>query len=128
MAPVPAPARTVPMFSQLVDRQLDGLFAPSNLAAALGIGVLLGVVTAIYPAIIALRVHPTQVLAGRPGTESAASMRLRRVLTVVQIAAAMGLAGVSLAIAWQPPATPPPMAQDRRRQYCGPAPVLAGGG
>lgn len=91
----------LPMFSELVDRQLDGLFAPANIAAALGIGVLLGVVTAIYPAIIALRVHPTQVLAGRPGTESAASMRLRRVLTVVQIAAAMGLAGVSLAIAWQ---------------------------
>jgi hypothetical protein len=91
----------LPMFSELVNRQLDGLFTPSNLAAAFGIGTLLGVATAVYPAIIALRVHPSQVLAGRPGTESGTSMRLRRVLTVIQIAAAMGLAGVSIAIAWQ---------------------------
>jgi cell division protein FtsX len=91
----------LPMFSELVNRQLDDMFTASNIAAAFGIGVLLGVVSAIYPAVIALRVHPTQVLAGRPGTESGASMRLRRVLTVIQIAAAMGLAGVSIAIAWQ---------------------------
>ena len=91
----------LPVFSELVNRQLDDLFTPSNIAAAFGIGALLGVVSAIYPAVIALRVHPTQVLAGRPGTESGASMRLRRVLTVIQIAAAMSLAGVSIAIAWQ---------------------------
>jgi hypothetical protein len=91
----------LPVFSELVNRQLDDLFTASNIAAALGIGVLLGVVSAIYPAVIALRVRPTQVLAGRPGTESSVSMRLRRVLTVIQIAAAMGLAGVSIAIAWQ---------------------------
>jgi len=91
----------LPVFSELVNRQLDDLFTASNIAAALGIGVVLGVVSAIYPAVIALRVRPTQVLAGRPGTESSVSMRLRRVLTVIQIAAAMGLAGVSIAIAWQ---------------------------
>lgn len=91
----------LPVFSELVNRQLDDLFTPSNIAAAFGIGAVLGVVSAIYPAVIALRVRPTQVLAGRPGTESSVSMRLRRVLTVIQIAAAMGLAGVSIAIAWQ---------------------------
>ncbi|MYN29048.1 FtsX-like permease family protein [Duganella levis] len=91
----------LPMFSELVNRQLDNMFTASNIVAAFGIGALLGVVSAVYPAVIALRVHPTQVLAGRPGTESGTSMRLRRVLTVIQISAAMALAGVSIAIAWQ---------------------------
>jgi cell division protein FtsX len=91
----------LPAFAQLVNRQLDGLFSPLNIALALGIGALLGVVTAAYPAWIALRVHPTQVLAGRPDTESRGSMRWRRALTVVQIAVAMGLASVAIAVAWQ---------------------------
>jgi hypothetical protein len=91
----------LPVFSELVNRQLDDLFTLSNIAAAFSIGAVLGVVSAIYPAVIALRVRPTQVLAGRPGTESSVSMRLRRALTVIQIAAAMSLAGVSIAIAWQ---------------------------
>ena len=91
----------LPVFSQLVNRQLDGLFSPQNIAAAFGIGALLGATTAAYPAWIALRVHPTQVLAGRPDTESRGSMQWRRALTVVQISAAMGLASVSIAVAWQ---------------------------
>ena len=91
----------LPAFSQLVARQLDDVFNLQNIAMAVMLGVMLGVASAVYPALIALRVHPTRVLAGRPGTESGASMRLRRVLTVVQIAAAMGLAGVTIAIAWQ---------------------------
>jgi len=91
----------LPVFAQLVNRQLDGLFSPLNIALAFGIGALLGAVTAAYPAWIALRVHPTQVLAGRPDTESRGSMRWRRALTVVQIAVAMGLASVAIAVAWQ---------------------------
>ncbi|MYM76097.1 FtsX-like permease family protein [Duganella sp. FT134W] len=91
----------LPVFSQLVNRQLDGLFAPSNIVAAFGIGALLGAVTAGYPAWIALRVHPTQVLAGRPETETRGSLQWRRALTVLQIGAAMGLAGVTIAVAWQ---------------------------
>jgi hypothetical protein len=91
----------LPVFSQLVNRQLDGLFALSNIVGAFGIGALLGTVTAAYPAWIALRVHPTQVLAGRPETESRASLQWRRALTVLQIGTAMGLAGVTIAVAWQ---------------------------
>ncbi|MFS2007387.1 FtsX-like permease family protein [Duganella sp. CT11-25] len=91
----------LPAFSQLVNRQLDGLFSPQNIAAAFGIGALLGAATAAYPAWIALRVHPTQVLAGRPDTESYGSMQWRRALTVVQIGTAMGLASVTIAVAWQ---------------------------
>jgi cell division protein FtsX len=91
----------LPVFSQLVNRQLDDMFAPSNIVAAFGIGALLGAVTAAYPAWIALRVHPTQVLAGRPETESRSSLQWRRALTVLQIGAAMGLASVTIAVAWQ---------------------------
>jgi len=91
----------LPVFSQLVNRQLDGLFSPLNIAVAFCIGALLGAATAAYPAWIALRVHPTQVLAGRPDAESRGSMQWRRALTVIQIGTAMGLASVTIAIAWQ---------------------------
>jgi cell division protein FtsX len=91
----------LPVFSQLVNRQLDGLFSAQNIALAFGIGALLGAITAAYPAWIALRVHPTQVLAGRPDMESRGSMQWRRALTVMQIATAMGLASVTIAVAWQ---------------------------
>jgi cell division protein FtsX len=91
----------LPVFAQLVDRRLDNLFSAQNIAAALGIGALLGCATAVYPAWIAMRVHPVQVLAGRPDTESRGSMQWRRALTVLQVAAAMGFASVTVAVAWQ---------------------------
>ena len=91
----------LPVFSQLVNRQLDNLFSWPNLAAAFGIGALLGVVTAAYPAWLVLRAHPGEVLAGRPDTESRNSMQWRRALAVLQIATALGLAGVTIAVAWQ---------------------------
>ena len=77
------------------------MFSPRNIAAAFGIGGLLGAATAAYPAWIALRVHPTRVLAGQPDTESRVSMQWRRALTVLQVSAAMGFAGVTIAVAWQ---------------------------
>lgn len=91
----------LPVFSELVNRQLDGMFTLQNIVAAFGIGGLLGVLTAIYPAWVALRVHPTQVLAGRPDTESRGSMQWRRALTVLQVSVAMGFAAVTIAVAWQ---------------------------
>lgn len=91
----------LPAFAQMVNRELSGMLRLSNLAAALGVGGVLGVLTALSPVWIALRVRPGQVLAGRPDTESVVSMRLRRVLTVLQAATAMCLTGVTIAIAWQ---------------------------
>lgn len=91
----------LPMFSVLVNRDLDGILASANLAAALGLGVLLGVVTAIWPAWIAVHVRPGEALAGRAGTESRRGMQLRRAMTVVQVSTAMGFASVTLAVAWQ---------------------------
>lgn len=91
----------LPLFAQLVDRKLDGMLSIANIGAALALGLALGALTAAYPAWIALRVRPGAVLAGRGDSESVRGMQVRRVLTVVQVAAAMGLAGVTLAIAWQ---------------------------
>ena len=91
----------LPMFSELVNRKLDSILAPENLAAALVVGLVLGALSAVYPAWIAVRVRASQALAGRAETESVAGMRLRRVLTVVQVATSMGFASVALAVAWQ---------------------------
>jgi hypothetical protein len=91
----------LPLFSELVDRKLDGLLTPGHVAVALLLGVLLGVATALYPAWIAVRVRPNEVLAGRADTESQQGLRLRRVMTVLQLATAMGFASVTAAIVWQ---------------------------
>ena len=91
----------LPLFSELVNRKLDSVLSPGYVAAALLLGGLLGVLTAIYPAWLALRVRPGQALAGRGDSESTAALRTRRALTVLQVAAAMGLASVAVAIAWQ---------------------------
>jgi putative ABC transport system permease protein len=91
----------LPVFSELMSRQLESIFSFANIGAAVATGCVLGALAAVYPAWIAARIRPTRVLAGRPDTESVRSGRLRRVMTVFQIAAAMSLAGVSLAIAWQ---------------------------
>jgi putative ABC transport system permease protein len=91
----------LPVFSRLMDRQLESMLSPGNVGAALALGCLLGVLTAAYPAWIALRVRPAHALAGRSGTESMRGMQLRRAMTVFQVAAALGLASVSLAVAWQ---------------------------
>jgi len=90
-----------PAFKALVDRPLPSVLAPANLLAALVLGSILGALCAVYPAWIALRVRPATALAGRPDTESAGGAHLRRTLTVLQVAAGMGLAGVTLAIGWQ---------------------------
>ncbi|MCU6435062.1 ABC transporter permease [Undibacterium sp. Jales W-56] len=91
----------LPLFAELMNRKLESVLSVTNITAAVAIGILLGVLSAIYPAWIAIRTRPSQVLAGRPGSESAQGRQLRRLLTVLQIATAMGLASVTIAIAWQ---------------------------
>lgn len=91
----------LPIFSELVNRDLDGLLSWPNIAFALGAGALLGVVTAAWPAWIAIRVRPAEALAGRAGTESRRGMQLRRAMTVVQVSTAMAFASITLAVAWQ---------------------------
>jgi cell division protein FtsX len=88
----------LPLFAALVDRDLRSVLSPWNLAAALGIGLVLGLLTALYPAWVALHVPSSLILAGRPGTESLRIRRLRQVLSVVQVAVAIGLVSFTAAI------------------------------
>ena len=91
----------LPVFSRLMNRDLDTMLSLQNVGTALGLGVALGLVTAIYPAWIALGVRSSLMLVGRPDAESPRSKHLRQALSVLQVAAAMGMAGFTLAIFWQ---------------------------
>ena len=91
----------LPLFADLVDRRLDGLFTPITLLVNLALGAAIGLLSGAYPAWVALRVRPPQALAGRGGDETSGALWLRRVLTVLQFSTAMGLVAVTLAVAWQ---------------------------
>jgi putative ABC transport system permease protein len=65
------------------------------------LGAALGVLAGAYPTWSALKVRPTAALSGRGNVETAGGLWLRRVLTVLQFATAMGLTGMTLAVAWQ---------------------------
>jgi putative ABC transport system permease protein len=91
----------LPVFSDLVQRKLDHMFSPLSLGLALLLGVLLGALAGAYPTWSALKVRPTAALSGRGNVETAGGLWLRRVLTVLQFATAMGLTGMTLAVAWQ---------------------------
>ncbi len=91
----------LPAFSDLVQRKLDRMFTPLSLALSLVLGVGVGLLAGAYPAFSALKVRPTAALAGRGNSETVGGMRLRRVLTVLQFATAIGLTSLTLAVAWQ---------------------------
>lgn len=91
----------LPLLGELANRDLAPMLSVANIAVAVGVGLAVGLLVSIYPAWVAFHVRPAQVLAGRPGTESLPARRLRQVLSVLQVAAAMGLASFTLAVAWQ---------------------------
>jgi ABC-type antimicrobial peptide transport system permease subunit len=91
----------LPIFSDLMQRKLENMFSINNIFYAIAIGTIIGILTTIYPAWTALRVRPLEVLIGRQNTESARGNLMRRIMTVLQIAVAIGLTSVTLAIAWQ---------------------------
>lgn len=91
----------LPVFSELMNRNLGSMLSLDNIGIALGLGITLGLTTAIYPAWVAFGVRPSLMLMGRPDSESLGSKRLRQVLSVLQVSAAMGLASYTLAISWQ---------------------------
>ena len=91
----------LPVFSTLMNRQLASLLSPENILAAMGLGLALGLLIALYPVRIVFGVRPSVMLAGRPDTESVGSKRLRQALAVLQVAAAIGLASFTLAVSWQ---------------------------
>ncbi|WP_051971605.1 FtsX-like permease family protein [Massilia sp. 9096] len=66
--------------------------------AAIGLGT--GLLAGAYPAWLAARVPASSALGGRAG-ETREGYRMRRVLSVAQFAAAIGLVAASLAVWWQ---------------------------
>ena len=91
----------LPLFSQLMNRDLTSLWSLENGGIALGLGAVLGLTIACYPAWMAFAVRPSLMLMGRPDSESRGNKRLRQGLSVAQLSAAMALAGYTLAISWQ---------------------------
>jgi cell division protein FtsX len=91
----------LPIFGELMHRDLRSVLSLGNFAIALGIGLVLGLLTALHPAWVALRLPPSLILVGRGGTESMTSKRLRQVLSVLQVAVAIGLVSFTAAIALQ---------------------------
>ena len=91
----------LPVFSELMDRDLSSLLSASNVGSAIGLGVALGLLTSLYPASVALAVRPSQILVGRADTESPGGKRLRQALSVLQVAVSIALASFTLAIYWQ---------------------------
>jgi putative ABC transport system permease protein len=91
----------LPMFSDLVSLKLEGMFSWQSIVICLALSIVLGLFSGSYPAWSALKVLPNAALSGRGNSETVGGLRLRRILTVLQFATAMGLSGVSLAVAWQ---------------------------
>jgi putative ABC transport system permease protein len=91
----------VPLFGELVNRPMAGMLDLQTCAGALALGVLTGVLAALYPAWIALRLPAAHSFNERGGGESRGALRLRRVVTVFQIGTAICLVGVTLAVGWQ---------------------------
>jgi putative ABC transport system permease protein len=91
----------LPVFSDLVQRKFDNMFSLDAIAAAALFGILLGLAAGAYPTWSALGVRATAALAGRGNSETARGLWLRRSLTALQFAAAIGLTGTTLAVAWQ---------------------------
>jgi putative ABC transport system permease protein len=90
----------LPLASELLQRPLDGVFTPCSVAAGLLCGALVGALSGWYPGWLARGVDMRATLAQRSG-ETVGGAWLRRTLTAVQFAVAIGLGSVALAILWQ---------------------------
>jgi hypothetical protein len=90
----------LPLFSELVGRPLASSYGAAGWAVLVGLGLCAGLLSGLYPAWLAARVPASAALGGRAG-ETGDAQRMRRVLTVLQFAAAIGLVSASLAVWWQ---------------------------
>jgi putative ABC transport system permease protein len=91
----------LPVFSDLVQRKLDGMFGPAAVATTLALGLLLGLAAGACPTWSALRVRATAALAGRGTGDTVRGLWIRRALTTLQFGVAIGLTATTLAVAWQ---------------------------
>jgi putative ABC transport system permease protein len=90
----------LPLASDLLQRQLDGLFTPPAIVICLAFGALVGVLAGVYPGWLAHGVDMRAALAQRSG-DTPGGAWLRRALTALQFSVAIGMGSVALAILWQ---------------------------
>jgi putative ABC transport system permease protein len=91
----------LPLFAELVNRPLAGFFSIARCCAMFALGALVGLASALYPAWLALGQPASASLQGRGNSETRHGLRLRRVLSVFQFAAAIGLIALTLAVSGQ---------------------------
>jgi putative ABC transport system permease protein len=91
----------LPSFSAMLSLDLNDMFSWGSVTACLLSSVALGIASGAYPAWSALKVLPTVALSGRGNAETVSGLRMRRILTVLQFATAMGLTATAIAVAWQ---------------------------
>lgn len=91
----------LPIFSDMVDLKLNAIFNWTSVVLCLFSSILLGLASGAYPAWSAMRVLPSVALSGRGNTETTSGLRLRRILTVIQFGAAIGLSAIAIAVTWQ---------------------------
>ncbi|HEU4376019.1 MAG TPA: ABC transporter permease [Telluria sp.] len=91
----------LPLFAELVNRPLDGFFSVAGCAAMLALGALVGLLSAMYPAWLALGQSASVGIQGRGSSETRNGLMLRRVLSVFQFAVAIGLIAMTVAVNWQ---------------------------
>lgn len=95
----------LPVFSDMVDRNLGNLLSLPYLLMILAVGAVVGLISGLYPAWVALMIKPATVLSGRGSSDtsshSSGSLIVQRCLTIFQFAIAMALTGISIAVAWQ---------------------------
>jgi hypothetical protein len=90
----------LPLFADLAGRPVDASYDWVAWTIMLAAGVGTGLLSGAWPAWLAARVPASVALGGRAG-ETHEGLRLRRLLTVAQFAAAIGLVAASLVVGWQ---------------------------
>ena len=91
----------LPLFAELVNRPLAGFFSIAHCASMFALGALVGLASAAYPAWLALGQPAGASLQGRGNSETRHGLVLRRVLSVFQFGAAIGLTAMTLAVSGQ---------------------------
>ncbi len=83
----------LPFFSNLVGKDLNThlLSDPAAIAFLVGITVLIGVFSGMYPAFFISSFKPNEVLKGKTGTSRGGSGFLRKVLIILQFTISLGL-------------------------------------
>jgi putative ABC transport system permease protein len=91
-----------PGFADLLNVQFASkLFAPTQLIGLVFGCLMLGLLTGLYPAYVALGVHCAPALQGRKQSEGVGGRNLRRAMTALQFGTAMTLSAAAVVVVWQ---------------------------